>query len=136
MNEGNSACRESEGNCGTWVSIPYFLLFMMVANSVALNLFIFVIVDNYMEVNSMNNEHDQLLFFRLSLFRTNWTVLDREGQQRLRWDQFVLLLRRILRETPASSAVDATGGPLTVEQVEQMKQDIADEEMGEKQLDA
>jgi len=136
MNEGNSACRESEGNCGTWVSIPYFLLFMMVANSVALNLFIFVIVDNYMEVNSMNNEHDQLLFFRLSLFRTNWTILDREGKQRLRWDQFVLLLRRILRETPASSMADAAGGTLTVEQVEQMKQDIADEELGEKQLDA
>jgi hypothetical protein len=94
----NSGCRYENGDCGTWLSIPYFIMFMMIANSIALNLFIFVVVDNYMEVRQTTDKESQRLFMTLSAFRTQWSLLDRDATHLLKWDAFLVILRRTLRD--------------------------------------
>jgi len=99
MTPENSRCTYEAENCGNWGSIPFFVLFMFFSNSIALNLFIFVIVENYMEVNQLNSPRTQQLFHRLSLFRTQWSLKDREGTQLMHWEALVMILRRTLRES-------------------------------------
>jgi hypothetical protein len=135
MTPETSACTYEAGNCGSWVSIPFFVLFMLCANSVAMNLFIFVIVDNYMEVNSMNDPEVQLLFYRLSLFRTSWSILDRDGSQRVRWDQFMLVLRRIMRETVDDASDVLIADAPTQNDVEDARIDLKRGEKEEARLD-
>jgi len=49
-------------------------------------------------VNEMSDPRTQRLFAKLSHFRVNWTILDREGQQMLKWDQVMIIIRRAMRE--------------------------------------
>ncbi len=40
-------CDPSLGDCGTWLALPYFLTFFLVAPIIMLNLFTAVIIENF-----------------------------------------------------------------------------------------
>lgn len=94
-NEYDSDCSEAAGTCGTWLAYPFFLTFMLCANSVAINLFIFIVVDNYEEVNLISDKLSQLLLFRLSRFRRLWVAIDTERDGLVSWEGFVVIVRQL-----------------------------------------
>jgi hemin uptake protein HemP len=95
VTENNSLCTEAEGNCGTYWSYVFFLLFMVCANSIAINLFIFIVVDNYEEVNQISDRMSQLLMFRLERFRQLWTAIDVDRTGFISWEAFVVIIRQM-----------------------------------------
>jgi hypothetical protein len=88
-----SDCSYAAGDCGNAVAIPYFIFFMLCCNSLALNLFIFIVVENYMDVHQIEDRKSQLLLFRLAGFRRLWSALDQENTGAITWRGFVVIAR-------------------------------------------
>jgi hypothetical protein len=91
----NSPCTDAKGDCGTAWAYPFFILFMLCANSVAVNLFIYIVVDNYMEVDSISDRMSQYLLHRIERFRRVWVAADPERDGLIRWDVFVAIVRQM-----------------------------------------
>ena len=110
----NSVCTDAADNCGSYWALPYFMLYMVCANSICINLFIFVLVDNYMEVQQLADPTSTEALAVVDMFRREWSLLDRHATELLRWDSFVMMLRRlpeqVLREARGSE--DKNGGPM------------------------
>ena len=47
LDESTGKCSEAEGDCGSWVAIPYFISFQVIGSFVFLNLVVAVILENF-----------------------------------------------------------------------------------------
>jgi len=91
----NSGCTYEAGNCGTAWAYPFYILFMLCANSVAVNLFTYIVVENYLEVNQISDRMSQYLLHRIDRFRRIWVTADPERDGLIRWDVFVAIVRQM-----------------------------------------
>lgn len=102
MTPQNSGCNYADAQlgtpntCGRAVSIPFFIGFMIVTNCVMLNLFVFVIVEQYLQVKELQSVRIEWLLASLRHFRENWAQLDLERERFLRFDAVAICYRKML----------------------------------------
>jgi hypothetical protein len=90
----NSGCTAGV-NCGTYAAIPYFILFMIAANSICINLFIFVVVDNYLEVQSLSKSKAAKVLETIELFRDEWSTIDVAVSRTMHWELMLGIMKRL-----------------------------------------
>ena len=56
VHELSGHCTEAEGNCGSWVAVPYFIAFEVIGAFVFLNLVVAVILENFSSLGSVRTD--------------------------------------------------------------------------------
>ena len=90
---------EATDACGTWVAVPYFLVYMVLAACIILNAIIMVVIAHF------DTSHDpgKSIFTDL---KTKWSCLDPSGTKLMNVSLFFILIRTLDR--PIGTAVAVT----------------------------
>eukprot|EP01064_Diplonema_japonicum_P028458 TRINITY_DN4368_c0_g1_i1.p1 TRINITY_DN4368_c0_g1~~TRINITY_DN4368_c0_g1_i1.p1 ORF type:complete len:1860 (+),score=391.75 TRINITY_DN4368_c0_g1_i1:249-5828(+) len=90
-------CEEEAGNCGNRAgSVLYFSSAMMVGSFIFLNLFIYVVLESFIETRRelYGMAHDEF-FGAFKLFRNLWTDVDPSLTRRVSVDEFLEILQKL-----------------------------------------
>ena len=74
VDEQSGGCVEAEGNCGSWIAIPYFISFQILGSFIMLNLVVAVILENFSSIGGANP--DLVTGSDLERFREIWARFD------------------------------------------------------------
>ena len=83
---------DAPGRCGTFIAVPYFILFYMLCAFLILNLFVAVIMDNF---DYLTRDWSILGPHHLDEFKRVWADIDNEAKGRIPHLDVVQLLRKI-----------------------------------------
>lgn len=54
VEESSGLCSQRDGDCGSWMAIPYFISFLLIGSFVFLNLVVAVILQNFSSIGSQD----------------------------------------------------------------------------------
>lgn len=74
VGEVSELCSNEDGNCGSWLAIPYFISFQVLGTFVFLNLVVAIILENFSSLGNMNP--DLVSAADIETFKEAWTELD------------------------------------------------------------
>eukprot|EP00468_Gymnochlora_sp_CCMP2014_P014087 CAMPEP_0167767870 /NCGR_PEP_ID=MMETSP0110_2-20121227/16314_1 /TAXON_ID=629695 /ORGANISM="Gymnochlora sp., Strain CCMP2014" /LENGTH=1017 /DNA_ID=CAMNT_0007656405 /DNA_START=453 /DNA_END=3505 /DNA_ORIENTATION=+ len=90
INESNSDCTNSAGNCGfDWAPL-YFVLFMIFAGLVLINLFVAIVLENFSYQMASRTEKGHLE--SVSAWRNSWSYFDRHNSGKIPINNFVAVV--------------------------------------------
>eukprot|EP01060_Flectonema_neradi_P008437 TRINITY_DN1601_c4_g1_i1.p1 TRINITY_DN1601_c4_g1~~TRINITY_DN1601_c4_g1_i1.p1 ORF type:complete len:2245 (+),score=298.91 TRINITY_DN1601_c4_g1_i1:109-6843(+) len=88
-------CSYDEGNCGNGIIASfYFSAFMIIIGFVMMNLFIAIILENFRESVLLPEDLTRKMQ-QVSLFRETWARYDPKGQQYVKVNEFIPLLKEL-----------------------------------------
>eukprot|EP01061_Rhynchopus_euleeides_P008237 TRINITY_DN17297_c2_g1_i2.p1 TRINITY_DN17297_c2_g1~~TRINITY_DN17297_c2_g1_i2.p1 ORF type:complete len:841 (+),score=281.89 TRINITY_DN17297_c2_g1_i2:142-2523(+) len=90
-------CEPDKGNCGNYaVSVVYFSSAMMVGAFVFVNLFLYVVLETYIDTRKeLSGTHSDEVCAGFDLFRTLWTEADPYLRRRITIDEFLGILQHL-----------------------------------------
>ena len=75
--EERELCTDADGDCGSWVAVPYFISFQIIGSFVLLNLLVAIILENFTTIGSQDAKLVQST--DLSRFQEVWAEFDPDG---------------------------------------------------------
>ena len=95
-------CSSEEGNCGSWIAVPYFISFQILGSFVFLNLVVAVILENFTSQTSGNP--DLIAGPDLERFKEGWAKFDADADYYIAaWE-----LPELILELPAPLGLQGT----------------------------
>uniref|UniRef100_A0A7S3F8C9 Calcium-channel protein CCH1 n=1 Tax=Haptolina ericina TaxID=156174 RepID=A0A7S3F8C9_9EUKA len=93
VGDDGRTCSETEGNCGSWLAIPYFAVFVVFSSFIILKMMIAVVIENFK--SSLRNDSYFVKPAHTDSFVEAWAEFDPLGSARLPVDMLPALLRKL-----------------------------------------
>ena len=115
-NAPNDSCSYDAGDCGSWVSVPYFLPYMILSSFIVLKMIIAIIIENYLIALKKDTQQLQVEHAEDGRGRIKWplaaptcvTSLPSFALFRLRWASARLTMPSARFATSTSSATSTS----------------------------
>ena len=85
-------------NCGSWVAMPYFISFLVVANFIFLNLVVAIVLENFSSLRKQREERDRLQLVHsehIDEFTETWSVHDPDADNMLPREKLPVLVSQL-----------------------------------------
>ena len=116
LNSAGRQCSVEEGNCGSWIALPFFIAFVVQGSFITIKMMIAVIIEHYK--SAIRNDALFLRPWHIEAFQEAWALDDPSGSSHLPVAKLAQVIRRLpppLGLKPAGSVrstrLDHTSAP-------------------------
>ena len=81
LDEASGLCTSENGDCGSWLAIPYFISFQIIGSFVILNLVVAVILEHFASLGSQNPE--LVTASDVEAFKEVWAIFDPDADNKI-----------------------------------------------------
>ena len=93
VSQASGFCDEDRGDCGTWLAIPYFISFQLLATFVFLNLVVAVILENFSSLGAL--DPNLVSASDIDSFKEVWSELDPDADNYIPSKELITLVLRV-----------------------------------------